>query len=386
MTWRRLLRDRAVRQNLAQLAVVLALLLLGYGFVTTALANMARQNMGTGFGFLDSVAGFDVTLKLIPYGQGSSYGRVLLVALLNTLLVAAVAIVLSTILGFLIGIARLSTNWLLATLATVYVELVRNIPLLLLIYLCYFGFVQALPVAQSGLALGGVMFLNQRGLFMPSPSSADPILAFGAALLVGAVASEAVRRWSARRHAASGRRLPVLPIALVLTVGLPLLAAGLAGTRIAWDVPQPGRFGIRGGISVIPEFVGLLLALTLYTASFTAETVRGGILAVGAGQREAARALGLKPVQVLRLIVLPQALRIILPPLINQHVNVIKNSSFGAIIAYPELVNVFMGTTLNQTGHAIEIAVIAVGIYLAINLSVSAAVNWYNHHIAVVTR
>ena len=383
---RRALRDRDVRQTIGQVAVVLALLALGYYFVVNAIANMARLGMQTGFGFLESVAGFEVTLKLIEYGQGSSYGRVLLVAVLNSLLAAALGIVLATILGFALGIARLSSNWLLSTLVGAYIELVRNIPLLLLLFICYYPVLGSLPPARGSLSALDLVFFNNRGLALPAPQSIEPFLAVPLVLVAGLVATRALARWAARRQAATGQAFPVLGVGLALTIGLPLIAAIAAGGMVAWDVPRLGRFGIAGGLAVPTSLFAIVLALTLYTSAFIAEIVRAGILAVSLGQREAARALGLKPSLVLRLVILPQALRVIVPPLMNQYANIVKNSSYGAIVAYNELVQVFMGTVLSQTGHAIEIAAITLAVYLAINLAVSLVMNAYNRRIALVTR
>jgi general L-amino acid transport system permease protein len=380
------LRDRDVRQSLGQIAVLLALAVLGYFFAVNAIANMARLGMQTGFGFLESVAGFDVTLKLIDYGQGSSYGRVLLVAVLNSLLAAFGAVVLATILGFVLGIARLSSNWLLSTLVGAYVEAVRNVPLLLLLFICYYPILGALPPARDSLSAAGLVFFNNRGLSIPSPLSAGVFLAVPIVLVAGIAVARGLERWAKRRQAITGRPFPVLAVSLALIVGLPLLTAIACGAAVAWDVPRLGRFGINGGIAVPTSLFAILLALTVYTAAFIAEIVRAGILAVSVGQREAARALGLKPGLVLRLVILPQALRVIVPPLMNQYANIVKNSSYGAIVAYPELVQVFMGTTLSQTGHAIEIAVITLAVYLGINLTVSTFMNWYNRRIALVTR
>jgi general L-amino acid transport system permease protein len=380
------LRDRDVRQTIGQVAVLLALAGLGYGLVVNAIANMARLGMQTGFGFLGSVAGFDVTLKLIGYGQGSSYGRVLLVAVLNSLVAAAGAVVLATILGFALGIARLSSNWLLSTLVGAYVEAVRNVPLLLLLFVCYYPILGSLPPARDSLSVAGLVFFNNRGLSLPAPLAVAPFAAVPIVLLAGMVAARVLRRWAERRQALTGRAFPVPAASVALVVGLPLVTALACGAAVAWDVPSLGRFSVNGGVAVPTSLFAVVLALTIYTAAFIAEIVRAGILAVGVGQREAARALGLKPGLVLRLVILPQALRMIVPPLMNQYANIVKNSSYGAIVAYPELVQVFMGTTLSQTGHAIEIAAITLMVYLGINLSVSLVMNWYNRRIALVTR
>jgi general L-amino acid transport system permease protein len=383
---RRALRDRGVRQGLGQAAVLLALAGLVWLVVVTAIANMARRGMQAGFGFLDSVAGFDVTLKLIDYGQGSSYGRVLLVAVLNSLVAAAAAIVLATLLGFALGIARLSSNWLLSSLVGVYVEAVRNVPLLLLLFVWYYPILGSLPPPLDSLSVAGVVFLNNRGLALPAPLTVAWFFAVPVVLAAGIAAAPVMRRWAVRRQALTGRPFPVLAATVGLTVALPLLVALAGGAATAWDVPRLGRFGVNGGVAVPTSLFAIVMALTFYTAAFIAEVVRAGILAVSVGQREAARALGLRPGHVLRLVILPQALRAIVPPLMNQYANIVKNSSYGAIVAYPELVQVFMGTTLSQTGHAVEIAVIVLAVYLAINLALSLLMNSYNRRIALVTR
>jgi general L-amino acid transport system permease protein len=263
---------------------------------------------------------------------------------------------------------------------------VRNIPLLLFVLVCYHPILGALPPARASLNAGDLVFLNNRGLSLPAPLALGGFVAVPVMLVAGLVAARALERWAARRQAATGRAFPSLLASLGLTVALPLAALAAGAATTAWDVPRLARFGVNGGVVVPPELVAILLALAVYTASFIAEIVRAGILAVGVGQREAARALGLKPGQVLRLVILPQALRVIIPPLMNQYANIVKNTSYGAIVAYPELVQVFMGTTLSQTGHAIEIAVVTVGVYLSINLALSLFMNWYNRRIALVTR
>ncbi len=380
------INDKRVRDTASQILVIVALLaVVGY-FVANARENMVRGGIASGFGFLWTNAGIDLPMKLIDYGAASTYARMLLVGVLNTLLVSVLGIVLASLVGFLVGIARLSRNWLLSRLAYAYVEFVRNIPLLLFVFFWYFGIIRALPPPREGFRLFDLVFLNNRGLTFPSPTSGLAFLAVPAALAVGVAVFLLVRRWALRRQAETGQPFPILEAGAGLIVGLPILAALGAGSAVAWDIPQPRGFNVSGGVVLIPEFVGLLLALVTYTAGFIAEIVRGGILAVADGQRQAARALGLSEGQTLRLVVLPQAMRVIVPPLTNQYVNVVKNSSFAAAIAYPDIVSVFVGSALNQTGQAVEIIAITLAIYLVISLTVSVLMNWYNRAVALPTR
>jgi general L-amino acid transport system permease protein len=348
------------------------------------MTNMARQGIASGFGFLFSVAGFDITPQLIEFGPDSTYARALLVAVLNTLFVSAVGIVLATVLGFMLGIARLSSNWLLSRLAGAYVEFARNIPLLLFVFIWYYGVLRALPAPRNGLKLLDAVFLNNRGLIVPRALDAADFWAAPAAFVIGLLLLAGLRAWLRR----DPRRPPIPPLTLTvaLLAGLPLLAVAVAAWRTGWERPVLQGFNVRGGITLIPEFVALALALATYTSAFIGEIVRSGILAVSEGQREAARALGLSPGQTLRLVVLPQALRVIIPPLTNQYLNIIKNSSFGAVIAFPELASVFIEKALTLTGQAVEIIAITLGIYLAINVSVSLLMNWYNYRTRLITR
>jgi len=381
------MRDREVRGWIAQGGVLLAIVLLLAFFVINASQNMVKSGIASGFGFLSTNTGIDVNFKLVDYGPASSYSRLLLVGVLNTLLVSAIGIVLTTILGFLVGIARLSQNWLLSVLSGAFIELVRNIPLLLFVFFWYFGIIRALPGPRESIVVFGGVFLNNRGLYLPAPaSSAIVFLAVPGALAAGLALFWLVRRWARARQARTGAPFPLVAAGITLLVGFPLLAAVLATLASDWDVPVPRGFNLRGGTSVTPEFVALLVALATYTAGFIAEIVRSGILSVAEGQLQAAAALGLRPGQTLRLIVVPQALRVIVPPLTGQYLNLIKNSSFAAAIAYPDIVSVFVGSTLNQTGQAIEVIAITLGIYLLINLAVSAFMNWYNARVALVTR
>lgn len=380
------LNDKRVRDVASQALVIVVLLaVVGY-FVLNARENMTRGGIASGFGFLWSNAGIDLPMKLIDYGPASTYARMLLVGVLNTLLVSVLGIIFATILGFFVGIARLSRNWLLSRLAYGFVEFVRNIPLLLFVFFWYFGIIRALPPPRQGFNFFDLVFLSNRGLTLPSPTEGLAFLAVPAVLALGIAGFVLIRRWAVRRQAETGAPFPVIEAGAVLVIGLPLLTAVVVGASVAWDIPKPRGFNVAGGVVLIPEFIGLLLALVTYTAGFIAEIVRGGIQAVPDGQRQAARALGLSERQTLRLVVLPQAMRVIVPPLTNQYVNVVKNSSFAAAIAYPDIVSVFVGSALNQTGQAVEIIAITLAIYLIMSVAVSILMNWYNRAVALPTR
>jgi len=371
------------RALLYQIVVLTLLLGLGYEFIVNARSNLQAQNIASGFGFLDNTAGFCVNQSLIAYDEADTYARVFLVGLLNTLLVAGLGIVLATILGFIIGIARLSPNWLLARFAGGYVELVRNLPLLFQILFWYLAVLGTLPGPRQSISLTGAIFLNNRGIIVPAPVAGAGAGAVAAAFGAGVVAAIALASWGRRRQERTGQRLPLFWPSLGLVAGLPLAAFVAAGFPMGFERPELRGFNFVGGIRLIPEFVALLVALTTYTAAFIAEVVRAGVLAVPRGQTEAALALGLRRGLMLRLIVLPQALRVIVPPLTNQYLNLTKNSSLAVAIGYPDLFAVFAGTTLSQTGQAIEIIAMTMAVYLAISLLTSAFMNWYNARIQV---
>ena len=371
------------RALLYQIVVLTLLLGLGYEFIVNARSNLQAQNIASGFGFLDNTAGFCVNQSLIAYDEADTYARVFLVGLLNTLLVAGLGIVLATILGFIIGIARLSPNWLLARFAGGYVELVRNLPLLFQILFWYLAVLGTLPGPRQSISLTGAIFLNNRGIIVPAPVAGAGAGAVAAAFGAGVVAAIALASWGRRRQERTGQRLPLFWPSLGLVAGLPLAAFVAAGFPMGFERPELRGFNFVGGIRLIPEFVALLVALTTYTAAFIAEVVRAGVLAVPRGQTEAALALGLRRGLMLRLSVLPQALRVIVPPLTNQYLNLTKNSSLAVAIGYPDLFAVFAGTTLSQTGQAIEIIAMTMAVYLAISLLTSAFMNWYNARIQV---
>jgi len=379
-------RDPRVRSVVFQIAVALALVLFAGFIIHNTTTNLAKRGIASGFDFLRNVAGFPISQSLIPYEMTSSYGRVFWVGLLNTVLVSVIGVVLATFLGFVIGVLRLSRNWLIAKLAAVYVETLRNIPLLVQCFFWYFGLITPLPGPRESLSIGESFFLNARGIYTPGLVPESGFMAIPIAFLVGVFATFFVARWARERQVRTGQQFPVGQAGLALIVGLPVLAALVTGLPWTWDYPALRGFNFTGGWWVQPEFLALLVALTMYTAAFIAEIVRAGILAVSHGQTEAAYALGLRPNLTTRLVIIPQALRVIIPPLTSQYLNLTKNSSLGVAIAYPDLVSVFAGTTLNQTGQAVEVISITMAVYLFISLSISAVMNWYNRRIALVER
>jgi general L-amino acid transport system permease protein len=370
-----------------QAAIVIGIGALLAGAAYEAAQNLARAHIASGFGFWNNTAGFDISQTLIAYSASTStFGRAFFVGLLNTLLVAVIGIVLATVLGFAVGIARLSRNWLVARLAGVYVELLRNIPLLLQLYFWYNAVLKALPQLRGSVTFPGGAILNNRGLFLPRPEFGAHFNIVVAAAVVGAVAAVVWHVYATRRHDRTGEALPSVWPVLALVVAPPALAFVLAGFPLGFSVPQPGRFNVGGGLEILPELAALVLALSIYTAAFIAEVVRAGVLSVSAGQIEAGRALGLRPDQSLRLIVLPQAMRVIVPPLTSQYLNLVKNSSLAVAIGYPDLVQVFAGSVLNITGQAVEVITITMAVYLAISLLTSLAMNLYARTTAIAER
>jgi general L-amino acid transport system permease protein len=364
-----------------QILFVALLTWLAYAVVDNVRGNLATQHIAAGFGFLSNNAGFDVNQSLIPYNQSDTYARVFVVGLLNTLLVSVIGIFFATLIGFLVGLGRLSPNWLLSRISGGYVELLRNIPLLFQILFWYLAVLGALPSPRQSISLFDVIFLSNRGLVVPTPIPHPALEAVVAALAVAIAASLALRFYARRRLFRAGRVTTIWPTIVGLLIGLPLLATLLFGAPVSFEIPQLKGFNFAGGSRIIPEFVALTLALSTYTGAFIAEVVRGGILAVHKGQMEAGSSLGLSRGVALRLIVVPQALRVILPPLTNQYLNLTKNSSLAVAIGYPDLVSVFAGTSLNQTGQAIEIIGITMGVYLLISLVTSVIMSFYNWRI-----
>ncbi|MBK1698688.1 amino acid ABC transporter permease [Rhodovibrio salinarum] len=379
-------RDPRTRAIIWQVLVLGGVIALGVYLVHNTLANLEARSIRTGFGFMDHEAGFAIgESPLVDYTAADSYGKAFVVGLLNTLRVSLIGIVLATIIGVIMGVARLSSNWLVAKLASVYVEVMRNIPVLLQLFFWYGAISYLLPAVRQALQLMPGVFLSKSGLRFAVPV-ADPVHPWmGLAFLAAIGGCVLYYRWSKRRQAQTGVEPRLgLPLAGFL-IGLPALVWLIGGAPTAMDVPELTTFRYQGGTSVSPEFLALLLGLTFYTAGFLAEIVRAGILAVPHGQTEAASALGLRRRQVLRLVLLPQALRIIVPPTTNQYLNLTKNSSLAVAIGYPDLVSV-ANTSLNQTGQAIECISIMMACYLTISLTISFFMNWYNKRIALVER
>ena len=381
-----LIYNPKVRGIAYQAVLCIIIAFLTWSAVSNAVDNLARAKIASGFGFWDNTAGFDISQTLIEYSTTSTYGRAFWVGLINTLLVAGIGVVLATILGFIVGIARLSKNWLVSRVAGCYVEIIRNLPLLLQLLFWYNAVLKALPGIRESIAIPGGGFLNNRGLFLPQPVFLPAVRFALIALLAGVVAAIGYSLWARRRQSQTGQQSPVLWVTLGLVIGLPLAVLALSGFPVQFNYPEAGRFNIRGGVEVLPEFAALLFGLVTYTAAFIAENVRAGILAVAKGQTEAAYSLGLRPGPTLRLVVVPQAMRVIVPPLTNQYLNLTKNSTLAVAIGYPDLVQIFAGTVLNQTGQAVEVIAITMAVYLTISLVTSGLMNLYNRSVAVVER
>jgi general L-amino acid transport system permease protein len=364
-----------------QILFVAALAWIGYEIAANVRANLETQRITSGFGFLANTAGFDVSQNLIPYSGSDSYTRVLLVGLLNTLVVSIIGIFFATVIGFLVALGRLSPNWLLSRISGGYVELLRNLPVLFQILFWYLAVLAALPNPRQSIALFGSFFLSNRGFVIPKPIGTAGFEPFAAAVLIGIVASWLLRRYARRQLFENGRMIRIWPYVVGSLIGLPLLTSLVFGAPVRFEIPELKGFNFSGGSRLIPEFVALTLALSTYTAAFIAEIVRAGIVSVHKGQMEAGASLGLSRGSTLRLVVVPQALRVILPPLTNQYLNLTKNSSLAVGIGYPDLFSVFAGTTLSQTGQAIEIIGITMGVYLLISLVTSAIMSFYGWRI-----
>ncbi|QDL97311.1 amino acid ABC transporter permease [Rhodopseudomonas palustris] len=362
---------------IAQVLFVAVLCWIGYEIVDNARDNLANQRIASGFGFMSQTAGFGVSQTLIPYQESDSYTRVFLVGLVNTLLVSAVGIVIATVIGFMVALGRLSPNWLISRIAGGYVEIVRNLPLLFQILFWYLAVLGTLPAPRQSVSLLDSFFLSNRGIVVPRPVGEAGLDGFLVAVLIAVTAAIALPLYARRRLFATGKPMRVWPVVIGLLIGLPLVAVAIFGRPFSFEVPVLRGFNFAGGSRLPPEFVALTLALSTYTAAFIAEVVRAGILSVHKGQMEAGASLGLSRGQTLRLIVIPQALRVILPPLTNQYLNLTKNSSLAVAIGYPDLFSVFAGTTLSQTGQAIEVIAITMGVYLLISLVTSALMSLY---------
>ena len=377
--------DPKTRSIAVQLAMVLIIGFFAYEIVHNTIFNLNKRNIATGYAFLNKTAGFDLIQSLVEYSSDSSYGRALIVGFLNTLLVSSIGIVLATILGFFVGIMRLSRNWIVAKIATIYIETVRNVPLLLQMFVWYGLVLKSLPGPRQAINISDMFFLSNRGLNMPDTIFGDRAWLGLAGLLAGIAGAIVLRSWARTRQAATGQPFPYVLTGIAIILVLPVLGLLVVGWPITFDYPVLGGFNFSGGTVIIPEFMALLVALSIYTASFIAEIVRAGIQAVSHGQSEAANALGMRSGITTRLVVIPQAMRVIIPPLASQYLNLTKNSSLAVAIGYPDLVATG-GTVLNQTGQAIEIVMIWMIVYLGLSLTTSGFMNWFNARMRLVER
>ena len=381
-----LVNDPRARGLFYQALLVAALVgLVGYAW-RNAVVNMEARGIPLGLGFWNETAGFDINMSLIDYSALSTYGRAFWVGLVNTLLVAAISIVLATPLGFAVGVARLSPNWILAKLALVYVEIMRNTPLLLQLLFWYNAVLKALPGPRQSLSLYGLVLLNNRGLYLPRPNFGDGAIGIAIALALGVAAAIGYAYWAAQRQARTGEQAPVARVGAALVVLPPLAAYFALGQPVSFSFATLSGFNLKGGLQFFPEFAALVFGLVTYTAAFIAEIVRAGVLAVSRGQSEAAAALGLRRSLLMKLVVVPQALRLVIPPLTSQYLNIVKNSSLAVFIGFPDLVLIFSGTVLNQTHAAVQVMAITMGVYLVISLAIAFVLNVYNARNALKER
>ncbi|KAA6167278.1 amino acid ABC transporter permease [Pseudomonas marginalis] len=378
--------DPKVRAWLFQIITIVAVVSLGWYLFHNTQTNMQHRGITSGFDFLERSAGFGIAQHLIDYTESDSYARVFVIGLLNTLLVSVIGVVLATLLGFIIGVARLSPNWMINKLATVYVEVFRNIPPLLQILFWYFAVFLTMPLPRNSHNVGDTFFMSSRGLNMPAALASEGFWPFVASVVIAIVAVVLMTRWANKRFEATGVPFHKFWAGLALLIVIPALCTLVFGAPLHWEMPRLAGFNFVGGWVLIPELLALTLALTVYTAAFIAEIVRSGIQSVSHGQTEAAHSLGMRPGPTLRKVIIPQALRVIIPPLTSQYLNLAKNSSLAAGIGYPEMVSLFAGTVLNQTGQAIEVIAITMSVYLAISISISLLMNWYNKRIALIER
>jgi general L-amino acid transport system permease protein len=382
-----LIYDPKFRSYAFQILLLVGLVLFGWWIVNNTITNLQAQNKTTGFDFLGTTSGFNIGFSLIEYDRSSTYFDVFVVGILNTLLVAVIGIIFATILGFIIGVARLSNNWIIGRLCTVYIEIFRNVPLLLQLFFWYFAVLKAMPAVKQSLELvSGAVYLNNRGLYVPDPNPNDAFIWVQIAIALVIVGGFFLHRWARIRQEKTGQRFPFPVVFVAILIIVPTIVWFVTGANIELVYPELQRFNFAGGLQLPPEFVALLFGLVIYTAAFIAETVRAGILAVSKGQTEAAQSLGLKNSDRLNLVIIPQAMRVIVPPLTSQYLNLTKNSSLAVAIGYPDIVNVFMGTALNQSGKAVEVIFMTMMVYLTLSLLTSVAMNWYNARIALTER
>jgi len=377
--------DPKKRAILFQFITFCMLGLLAYYLVSNVLINLQKQKIATGFGFLRKEASFEIGESLISYSAASTYGRALLVGVLNTIKVAFIGVVITILLGTIIGVARLSTNWLVSKLATIYVEVMQDIPVLLQLFFWYAIFYETLPSPQQALNPGAGIYMSNRGVAFTIPEAHPAYKYMLLTFLVGCLIVYVIRRWARKRQERTGQLFPTFRVGIAILFGLPFITWLAFGTPLKMDAPKLVGFNFEGGVMVSPEFIALLMGLILYTAAFVAEVVRAGIQSVSKGQREAAMSIGLRPTFVLNLVILPQALRVIVPPLTSQMLNLTKNSSLAVAIGYPDFVSV-ANTTMNQTGQSIEGVALIMAVYLFFSLSTSAFMNWYNKRVALVER
>jgi general L-amino acid transport system permease protein len=382
-TW---LNDQRARGVIYQTLLLLCVAALAGLAIYNALTNMRARGMPMGFGFWNEVAGFDINLHLIKYSNLSTYGQAFWVGLINTLLIAVICIPLATLLGFAIGVARLSPNWLLSRFALVYTSVLRNTPLLLLLLFWYNAVLKSLPGPRQSISIGDAVFLNNRGLYLPMPVPTDRAVWFAGAIGTALVLAAGFREWARRRQEREGAQAPVTAVAVALIVGLPVIVSAAGGAPFVFDIAKLSGFNLKGGLQIIPEMAALVFGLVTFTAAFIAEIVRAGLLAVPVGQSEAAAALGLHRGLMMKLVVIPQAMRLITPPLTSQYLNIVKNSSLAVFIGYPDLVQIFAGTVLNQTQAAVQVMAITMAVYLVISLAVALALNLFNARYALKER
>jgi general L-amino acid transport system permease protein len=368
------------------ITVASLVLIIGY-FAFNAQVNMGNRGISFGYGFLSQEASFDIGFSLIDYDGSMSYARAFLVGLLNTLLVSAIGIFFATLIGVTVGVGRLSSNYLISKAAELYVEIFRNIPLLLQLFFWYYAALRALPLPENAISILDVSYLTVKGWYVPKFIWTNYSV-FLSSIIVSIIAIIFIVKYARKQREEIGKHIPVLYFSFCVLIFFPLLTFLVGGVTLNFEIPVLSQmtttvFNFKGGVSIIPELISLALALSMYTATFIAENVRAGILGVTKGQKEAAASIGLTKSQILKLVVMPQALRIIIPPTTNQYLNLTKNSSLAAAIAYPDMVLVFAGTALMQTGRAVEIISITMGTYLLISLSISTLMNWYNKSVAI---
>lgn len=377
--------DPKVRSRIVQVVLLLLVLMAAYEIVVNTITNLKSRNIASGFDFLSKTAGFDIIQTLIPYSNSSNFGAAILVGFYNTLLVSIISIVFATIIGFVMGVARLSKNWLVSRVGTLYVEIFRNVPLLLWIFVFHGAVLAPLPGPKQAVSIFDSIFLSNRGLMLPKPVFGEGAWLGLAGLIVGIAVAIIVARWAKKRQMQTGQTFPVLWTSLALIILLPLFTFAVAGFPLSWDFPALKGFNFAGGVAIIPELMAMVLALSIYTGTYVAESVRAGIMAVSHGQTEASYALGLRPSKALRLVVIPQAMRVIIPPMASTYLSLTKNSSLAVAIGYPDLVATG-GTVLNQTGQAIEVVSIWMIVYLTLSLVTAGIMNWFNAKMRLVER